>query len=286
MTTTAAAPASVDTALAEARCAGIDRLDAALLLGDLLQRPRTWLLAHGEVPLEADQGTRYRGLLARRAAGEPLAYLLGRKEFHGLDLHIDGRVLVPRPETELLVDWAGELLADAATRTQAPRVVDLGTGSGAIALALKQAHPCARVLATDASAGALEIAAANSRRLGIDIELRRGDWWDAVPGAIFDLAVSNPPYIPGDDAHLAALRHEPLEALSPGADGLAALRVIVAGAQSHLRDGGWLLLEHGHEQAFDVRALFAQHGFEPAITRADLAGLDRCTGARRSARSP
>ena len=272
--------------ISAARSAGVDRLDAQLLLAQLLEKPRTWLLAHGEAKLAPAQGSGFRSLLARRAAGEPLAYLLGHKEFHGLDLRIDARVLVPRPETELLVDWAIELLGDEAARAAPPCAVDLGTGSGAIALALKHARPRAHVLATDTSAAALAVAAANARRLGLDIEFHPGPWWAAVGAETFDLAVSNPPYIAGDDAHLAALRHEPLEALSPGADGLKALRLLVAGAGRHLRDGAWLLLEHGCDQASDVRGLFAQHGFDLAITRTDLAGLDRCTGARRSGRPP
>ncbi|MEO6410035.1 MAG: peptide chain release factor N(5)-glutamine methyltransferase [Burkholderiaceae bacterium] len=284
--TIATGPASVDEALAAARSAGVDRLDAQLLLAQLLAKPRTWLLAHGEVTLAPAQGDAFRSLLARRTGGEPLAYLLGHKEFHGLDLRVDARVLVPRPETELLVDWATELLVDNMARAQPRHAVDLGTGSGAIALALKHAHPRAQVLATDASAAALAVADSNAQRLGLDIEFRQGSWWAAVGAETFDLAVSNPPYIAGGDSHLAALRHEPLEALSPGADGLAALSLLVAGALRHLRAGAWLLLEHGHDQASAVRSLFAQHGFEAALTRADLAGHDRCTGARQRGRSP
>ena len=280
------APTNVDAAIAAARSAGVDRLDAQLLLAELLSQPRTWLLAHGEAALDLDRQRAFASLAARRAAGVPLAYLLGRKEFHGLELRVDARVLVPRPETELLVDWAGELLVDAAPGASPPSLIDLGTGSGAIALAVKRAHPRTRVLATDASADALEVAAANMRQLGLDIDFRQGAWWAAVGAERFDLAVSNPPYIAGDDPHLAALRHEPVAALTPGADGLAALRALVAGAGAHLYDGGWLLLEHGHEQAAEVRVLFARHGFEPALTRTDLAGLDRCTGARHSGRSP
>ncbi len=277
------AATSVDAAIAAARSTGVDRLDAQLLLAELLGQPRTWLLAHGEAALDLDRQRAFASLAARRAAGEPLAYLLSRKEFHGLDLHVDARVLVPRPETEGLVDWAGELLGRAAAGS---KLVDLGTGSGAIALALKHAHPRTRVLATDASADALAVATANAQRLGLDIDFRLGSWWAAVGAECFDLAVSNPPYIAGDDPHLTALRHEPVAALTPGADGLAALRVLIAGAGAHLRDGGWLLLEHGHDQAAAVRGLFAQHGFEPALTRADLAGLDRCSGARGTVRPP
>ncbi len=277
---------SVEASIKSTCASHVDRLDVQLLLCAVMQRPRTWLLAHGEAVLDASQRSRFAGLLTRRAAGEPLAYLLGHKEFHGLDLQVDARVLVPRPETELLVDWAGELIGAAALRSGRCDVVDLGTGSGAIALALKHAHPQARVSATDASADALAVATANAARLGLDIEFRRGDWWMAVDSQRFDIALSNPPYVAREDAHLRALRHEPIDALSPGPVGLEALQTLVAGAASHLREGGWLLLEHGFDQANAVRELFARHGFEAAATRTDLAGLDRCTGARRIGRSP
>lgn len=260
-------------ALARAREAGVARLDAQLLLGHHLRRDRAWLLAHDDAPL-GDVQAAFEAALARRAAGVPLAYLVGEREFRGLPLAVSPAVLVPRPETEGLVEWALELAAPEAT------VVDLGTGSGAIALAFAQARPRARVAATDASADALAVARGNAQRLGLAVEFLHGDWWQPLAGRRFDLVLSNPPYIAGDDPHLAALAHEPRAALTPEGDGLAALRTIVAGAPAHLAPGGWLLLEHGFEQAPAVQALLAAAGFGALATRLDLAGLPRCTGGR------
>jgi len=185
-------------------------------------------------------------------------------------------VLVPRPETELLVEWALECLpAEAAVD-----VIDLGTGSGAIALALQRERPLARVHASDASADALAVARGNAQRLGLAVQFVHGDWWAPLQGRRFALAVSNPPYIAGDDPHLPALVHEPRGALTPEGDGLDALRRVVRDAPAHLLPGAWLLLEHGHDQADAVQALLHAAGFEAPQTRADLAGLPRCTGAR------
>ena len=275
-------PTSVGAALAQARAAGVERLDAQLLLGRILEQPRTWILAHAEARLDPQQARRYSAGLARRGAGEPLAYLLGSKEFHGLTLQVDARVLVPRPDTEVLVHWALEILrrGTGTGHASAPAVVDLGTGSGAIALAVKHAHPAAQVVATDLSAQALEVAAGNAQRLQLAVQFHAGAWWQAVAGSRFDLALSNPPYIALSDPHLAALAHEPLGALSPGEDGLAALRDLVAGADRHLRPGAWLLLEHGYDQADAVRELFARYGYGGVTTRHDLAGRPRCTGAQ------
>jgi release factor glutamine methyltransferase len=267
---------TIAQALQAARAAGLDRLDAMWLLEHLLGRPRSWLLAHDDEPLPGAAATRWPSLLARRAAGEPLAYVVGEREFCGLRLAVSSAVLVPRPETELLVRWALERLLEAP----APRVVDLGTGSGAIALAIAHAAPQAQVWATDTSAAALEVAERNARRLALPLRLARGDWWQAVPGQRFGLAVSNPPYIAAGDPHLAGLGHEPMLALSPGGDGLDAIRTLVASAPAHLLPGAWLLLEHGHDQADAVCELLTGHGFEHAQTRPDLAGLPRCTGAR------
>ncbi len=266
---------TVAGALAQARAAGVDRLDAQWLLQHLLQQPRSWLLAHDDHALPASAAAAWPALLARRAAGEPLAYVVGEHEFCGLTLAVSPHVLVPRPETEELVRWA---LACAPGAPEAT-AIDLGTGSGAVALALKQQWPAAHITATDASAPALAQAEANARRLGLDLTFAAGDWWQAVPGQRFGLAVSNPPYIAAGDPHLAALQHEPQQALTPGGDGLDALRHIIAGAPPHLLPGAWLLLEHGHDQAAAVRALLLQHGFEQAQTRHDLADLPRCTGA-------
>jgi release factor glutamine methyltransferase len=274
----AAAP-TVAEALRTAKSLGLDRLDAQLLLAHVLARPRSWLMAHDDAALDGAQRQAWQALVARRLAGEPLAYLVGAKEFHGLYLQVDANVLVPRPETELLVDWAVEQLA--AMRLARPRVVDLGTGSGAIALAVKHACPSAEVLATDIDAAALRVAQANAARLELLVEWHEGSWWNAIDGGRFELILSNPPYIAGGDPHLAALRHEPMLALTPGGDGLDALRAIVTGAPDRLAPGGWLLLEHGYDQADAVQALLRAHGFAAIETRHDLGGQPRCTGGRR-----
>ena len=268
---------SVAQALRDAHALGVDRRDTLMLLADILARSRTWLLAHDDAELSTEQASHLRARLARRASGEPLAYLLGEKEFHGLMLKVDSNVLVPRPDTEVLVDWALALLAGM----ERPIVADLGTGSGAIALAVKHARPLATVAATDVSAAALGVARANAQRLALDIEFIEGSWWRALPQRRFQLVLSNPPYIAGGDVHLAALTHEPALALTPGGDGLGALRSIVAGAAAHLEPGGWLLLEHGFGQADVVQALLREHGFGSVQTRRDIAGLPRCSGGHR-----
>ena len=258
-----------------ARQAGVERLDAQLLVGHLLKRPRAWLMAHDEHALTDAQAATLQQQLQRRAAGEPLAYLVGEREFCGLALHVTPDVLVPRPETELLVEWALQRLEQAP----ADSVVDLGTGSGAIALAIKRRRSSAAVTASDASAAALVVAQANGRRHDLAVEWLHGDWWAPLHGRRYGLAVSNPPYVAGDDPHLTALTHEPRGALTPEGDGLAALRLIVANAPDHLLPGAWLLLEHGHDQADAVRSLLTARGFVDAQTRRDLAELPRCTGA-------
>ncbi|MDA0189199.1 MAG: peptide chain release factor N(5)-glutamine methyltransferase [Proteobacteria bacterium] len=272
---------TVREALDVARAAGLDRLDAQLLLGHVLGRNRAWLLAHDDAPLSALQQAQFDALATRRRRGEPAAYLLGEKEFHGLALQVDARVLVPRPDTEVLVDWAIELLRHDLSGIGQPAVIDLGTGSGAIALAVKQGCPAAAVTASDASADALAVAGANARRTGLDVEWVRGSWWSPLQGRQFDLALSNPPYIAAGDAHLTALAAEPLAALTPGLSGLEALCEIVAGAWAHLKPGAWLLLEHGFDQAEPVRGLLAAAGFGGIQTRHDLGGQPRCTGGRR-----
>jgi len=277
-------PATVDAALGAARARGLERLDAQLLLAHVLGRSRTWLLAHGDDALPAGHAAAYDALVARRAAGEPFAYLVGEREFHGLTLAVDAAVLVPRADTETLVDWALALLQDQLRDAAAPAVLDLGTGSGAIALALKNACPRARVWAGERSASALAVARANAGRLGLDIRFVAGDWWDALAGApdvpVFDLVVSNPPYIAADDPHLAGLAHEPLAALVSADDGLADIRRIAAGARERLRGGGWLLFEHGWKQADAVAAILAQAGFGRIATRRDIEDRPRCTGGR------
>jgi release factor glutamine methyltransferase len=268
---------SVADALARARLLGLDRLDAQRLIAHEAGRDRAWVIAHDEAPVDP---ARLESLFARRAAGEPLAYLTGRREFHGLDLRVTPDVLDPRPDTETLVDWAIDLLAGQA----APRVIDLGTGSGAIALALKHAVPGAQVHALDASARALAVARANAARLALEVRFHEGSWWDAVPGLAFDLALANPPYVAAGDPHLAALAHEPMQALVPSGDrgdGLADIERIVAGAPARLGAGAWLLVEHGIDQAPAVRQLLERHGLRDARTRPDLAGRPRVSGARR-----
>jgi release factor glutamine methyltransferase len=267
----------LDAALAWARRQGIASLDAQRLACAVLGRERTWVLAHGEHLLGDDERDRFEALCARRAAAEPLAYLLGEKEFYGLLLAVDRHVLVPRPETEVLVDWALELLAAGPA---APAVADLGTGSGAIALAIASACPDAQVCATDLSPDALARAAGNGVQLGIEVEWRQGDWWSAVAGRQFHLATSNPPYVAEADPHLRALTHEPRLALTPGGDGLDALRAVASGAPAHLQRGGWLLLEHGQDQAEAVQALLRRAGLADIATREDLAGRPRCTAGR------
>lgn len=272
---------SVQEALAQAATAGVERLDAQRLLQHLLQQGRAWLLAHGDAALTAPQAVAWQTLLARRAAGEPLAYLTGEREFHGLPLQVSPAVLVPRPDTETLVDWALELLAGPLAAEPQPAVADLGTGSGAIALAVKHRCPRARVFASDASAAALAVAQDNGQRLGIAVDWHLGHWWQPFTGQTLRLALSNPPYIAAGDPHLPALHHEPLSALvPPGGDGLASLREIVSGAPRHLASGGWLLLEHGHDQADAVSALLHDAGFTAVQHRQDLGGHRRCTGGR------
>ena len=271
---------TVAQALAEAGAAGIDRLDARLLLGAVLQRPRTWLIANDEAPLPDAELESYRQCIRRRASGEPVAYILGVKEFHGLVLGVGPGVLVPRPDTETLVDWAIELLRGPLAQTARPRVIDLGTGSGAIALAIRNALPTAQVTAVDASEAALSVARDNGSRLGLAVDWQKSNWWSDLPAGHFDLAVSNPPYVAAGDPHLDALRHEPLSALVAGEDGLDDIRRIVAGARTRLAEGGWLLLEHGHDQAGACAGILQAHGFVNLQSRADLAGILRCTGAQ------
>ncbi|HCY15825.1 MAG: protein-(glutamine-N5) methyltransferase, release factor-specific [Curvibacter sp. GWA2_64_110] len=268
----------ISEALTATQAQGIPRLDAQLLLLHALGRlphERAWLLAHDSDELNTDTQNRFLALVQRRVGGEPLAYLTGIKEFFGLPLQVDARVLDPRPDTETLVEWALECMA----ALPAPRVIDLGTGSGAIALALKHSRPDAQVSAVDASAEALAVAQANAQRLGLDVAFRQGNWLAGMDGT-FDLIVSNPPYIAEGDPHLAALGHEPRQALTAGADGLDDIRTLAAQAPARLCPGGWLLLEHGWDQAAAVRALLAAAGLEAVQSRRDLSGIERCSGGR------
>jgi release factor glutamine methyltransferase len=274
---------TITETLQSAVASGVDRLEAQLLLLHVLDKApaeRAWLLAHGDVLVPLDSEAHYKALTGRRLGGEPLAYLTGHAPFYGLDLAVDARVLAPRPDTETLVDWALKLGPGSGD------VLDLGTGSGAVALALQHARPTWRVWATDASADALEVAKANAQRLRLGVHLLQGNWFDALhlaPALRFDLIVSNPPYIAEGDGHLAALAHEPALALTSGADGLDAIRAIVTGASTHLAPGGWLLLEHGYDQAARARELLAQAGFVSVASRRDLTGIERCSGGKTSA---
>ena len=259
--------------------ARIDPVDAQWLLVHALGKPYGWLYAHGDEVADAALVARFEELVARRVAGEPVAYLTGRRGFWSFDLAVSPATLIPRTETELLV----ELALARLPRDRVLRVADLGTGSGAIALALAHERPHARVVATDASDAALAVARGNAIALGIDnIDFRRGDWLAALSGERFDLIASNPPYIASDDPHLGVgdLRHEPAAALASGRDGLDAIRVIVRDAPSHLLAGGWLLLEHGLEQARAVRELLDDVGFVDVATEHDLEDRDRVTLGR------
>ena len=269
---------NVAQALQHALSQGLARIDAQVLLLHAMgqaSHARAWLLTHDEQALNAAQQARFEDAVLRRMQGEPVAYITGEKEFFGLRLQVDARVLDPRPDTETLVEWA---LLCWPTTAEA-RVLDLGTGSGAIALALQHAQPKAQVWAVDASADALAVARANAQALNLPVQFVHSNWLEQVQG-VFDVIVSNPPYIADHDPHLTALAHEPRPALVSGADGLNDIRLIVATAKAHLRDGGWLLLEHGHDQADAVQSLLREAGFAQVQSRNDLAGIRRCSGGQ------
>ncbi|MCV2354438.1 peptide chain release factor N(5)-glutamine methyltransferase [Paucibacter sp. B2R-40] len=271
------APVDVSSALSLARTLGLDRLDAQLLLAASLKQNRAWLISHDDAALAPALAAKLVEQMTQRAAGMPLAYLLGEQEFHGLRLTVTPDTLVPRADTETLVDWALELLT---TMGSAPSLVDLGTGSGAIALAIKASFPAAVVSAVDLSAAALAVARGNASRLNLDVSFHQGDWWQPLAGERFDVIVSNPPYIAGGDPHLPALRHEPIGALTPGGDGLSDLRQLIEGAPAHLRPGGWLLLEHGYDQAPAVAEALLARGFAELGLRRDLGGQPRVSAGR------
>ena len=258
--------------VAQALSCGLDAREARLLLAQATGFSEAAVIAHPERSLSAEAEQRFTDFAERRRRGEPIAYILGRKEFYSLPLAVNPAVLIPRPETELLVELA--LQREFAT------VLDLGTGSGAVALALKKHRPAARVVAVEASAAALEVAKRNGVALGLDVEWRHGRWFSGLDER-FDLIVSNPPYVAAGDRHLAELRYEPTSALVSGTDGLDAIREIVAAAPAHLLRGGWIFLEHGIGQDAAVRGLLERAGLEHVQTWPDLAGIPRVTGAKR-----
>ena len=279
---TAPTPSTIDTALAwgRARLQSSDNasLEAQLLLGHALGLARAELMVRGAEALAAGPMAAFECAVERRAAGEPLAYITGQREFWSLSLRVTPAVLVPRPETELVVERALALLGTAPAR-----VADLGTGSGAIALALARERPQWRVTATDRSAAALEIATCNARALAVEnVRFLAGDWYGALAGERFELIASNPPYVGETDPVLQgpALRHEPLTALASGASGLEDLATVIAGAGTHLSNAGWLVLEHGAGQAAEVEKLLVAQGFRHVRCHADLAGLARVTEAQ------
>ena len=255
--------------------------EARLLLGHLLGRSAAWLEAHrdDETSVEGEFST----LVGRRAAGEPVAYLVGVREFYGRDFSVTPDVLIPRPETELLVDIAKEKVGAGNTAHCAASILDLGTGSGCLAITLALELPRARVAAIDLSPAALAIARANAQRLGAAVEFIDSDWFAALPAQRFDLIVANPPYVAAGDPHLNQddLRFEPVGALTDHADGLSAIRRIVAEAPDWLADGGWLFLEHGYDQAAAVAELLAGAGLAAVERHCDLAGIVRACGGRR-----
>lgn len=260
------------------RGSGLPELEAKILLETATARPRAWLIAHADETADETQAHLARRLFARRHAGEPVAYITGEREFYSLELAITPDVLIPRPETELLVDLAIELAPN-----RAGRLIDLGTGSGAVAIAMAKHLPDAEVWACDTSEAALNLARRNAERHNAVVRFVRSDWLREVPPGRFDLIVSNPPYIPADDPHLRGgdVRHEPRSALVGGQDGLDCIRDIVAQSLERLEPGGWLLFEHGYDQASRCRDLLNACGYQDVSSWTDLAGIPRVTGGAR-----
>lgn len=287
-----------DKSLLEA-ASGLDsesaRIEVQMLLQRVLKVARAYLYAHPERVLTGAEQGDYQALLQRRLKGEPIAYILGEREFFGLNFRVTSSTLIPRPDTELLVELALERLPSAGTTGSSTkpaggqgrgRVLDMGTGSGAIALAIAHQRADAEIWACDASSAALAVAHENARRLAVaNVRFVESNWFSALNGQRFDIIVSNPPYIAAADPHLKRgdVRFEPLSALASGADGLDDIRHIVAQAGTHLEAGGWLLLEHGYDQAAQVRELLRQSGFSGVFSARDLSGIERCSGGRRAA---
>ena len=254
------------------RSADLPRAEARALLASALRVTRERLIAFPETEVSPSALAAYTALAARRREGEPLAYLLGEKEFYGRRYAVTPDVLVPRPDTESLV----EVALGCLSQLTAPRVLDLGTGSGCIAITLQVERPDAHVVATDVSAAALELARANALDLGARVTFRQGNWYAAIdPAEQFDLIVSNPPYVAAADPHLDALRHEPAMALTDAQDGLQCLSILIAGARAHLRAGAWLALEHGYDQSPAVARLLREAGFRELSVRRDAGGQPR-----------
>ena len=269
------AQASIAAAL---RTAGIDPADGRALLRAALGVDDAHFAAHPEQILTGEQADRFAEWLRRRRAGEPVAYITGEREFYSLAFKVTPAVLIPRPETELLVEFALERVAAAAPAD----VLDLGTGCGCVAVAIAKHRPRARVTATDVSPKALAIARGNATRHSASVETIESEWLKALAGRRFDLIVANPPYVAEGDPHLKEgdVRFEPRAALVGGTDGLACIRIIVADSRAHLASGGWLFMEHGHDQAARCRALLQGHGYQDVISRRDLAGIERASGGR------
>ncbi|GAB3554884.1 peptide chain release factor N(5)-glutamine methyltransferase [Noviherbaspirillum agri] len=251
-------------------------LEARILIAHGLQLSRVQLITQSERVLNTDEATTLASLVQRRLAGEPIAYIIGEREFYGLMLHTTPDVLIPRPETELLVELALERLPPGG------RILDMGTGSGAIAIAIAHTRSDAVVTALDVSDAALAVARRNAARHAANVTFLQSDWYGAVKGERFDIIVSNPPYIVKADPHLSQgdLRFEPINALTDHADGLSALRTIIADAPKHLSAGGWLLMEHGYDQAPAVRTLLTARDFHDVQSWTDLAGIERVSGGR------
>ena len=275
-TLAASPPATLGDCVAAARSA-LPRPDADVLTAHAVGCARNTLYAFPERPVSTADTQRLGGFLDRRQRGEPVAYILGEREFWSLPLRVDARVLIPRPETECLVEAALEHIEDGT------RVLDLGTGSGAVALAVATARPDADVVGVDLDPGCIDVARENAKELGVTVQFVQSDWFSALEAwRRFDVILANPPYVADGDPHLARgdLRFEPRHALAGGPDGLTALRQLIGAAPAWLASGGWLLVEHGHDQQESVLPLFLESGFEDIETRQDLAGIDRVAGGR------
>jgi release factor glutamine methyltransferase len=259
----------------------LDPLENRILLCHALGLSRVSLITQSERALTAEEAERLAAVVQRRQFGEPIAYIVGEREFFGLSFQVNDSVLIPRPDTELLVELAIDRLP------QHGRMLDMGTGSGAIAVSVAHTRPDAEVTALDFSGAALDVARANANAHGVDIRFLRSDWFSNLDDERFAVIASNPPYIAASDEHLARgdLRFEPNMALTDHADGLAALRVIVGGAGNHLERDGWLLLEHGYDQAAQVRELLEAHGYVDVQSWPDLAGIERVSGGRLARRN-